>query len=142
MANNLVTVIFLILLTLIFMNWISGYLATVFSSRYEPQESFFYLGAHGLKLVKVIRTTEKYQKQSDVLTDSRSLFRKIYSTRSLYIVIAYSEYEKKNIILWVELVKSWNSWFSKERSLKHSRETNNVLINFFQKEGKGYKITS
>ncbi|NHF58831.1 hypothetical protein FK220_005740 [Flavobacteriaceae bacterium TP-CH-4] len=99
MENSLVTTIFFILVALIIVNWISGYLGVVLTSRYEPQESSSYLGAHGLKLIKVVRTTSEYEKQSSVLIDSRSLFRKMYPVRSVCLVITYSEYEEKNIIL-------------------------------------------
>lgn len=120
--------VFIFCAVILLSNWISGFILINFlAPRYETTESADYLNAYGFKLIKFIRPTKNYQSQSAVLKDSRSGFKKVYSNRRLHLLIVYDNEEKKNRLLWVELLQSWNVSHAKRRIINYHLETNQKL---------------
>ena len=122
------TIILIFIFFAILSNWFAGFISMNFTSpRYEISESSDYLAVYGFTLLKLIRPTKSYQVQSDILHDSRTIIRKLYSTRSLHILIVQGNQEKKTKVLWVELIKSWNI-SSSSRKINYFLETNNKIL--------------
>lgn len=110
-------------------NWLAGFIeATFVSPRYETKESTVFLAKERLNLVKLIRITEKFQSQSNVLVDTRSFLRKIYSKRSLLMIVVDSEIEKNTRVYWVEFIRYWNVSIRTKRRINYHLETNTDLI--------------
>ena len=118
-------IILLFIFLTIFSNWFSGFIQVhFFTPKYDIKESLDYLAVYGLTLKKLILSTDSYKVQSNILKDSRSTIRKMYSARSLHILIVYSNSEKDTKVIWVELIKSWNILSSKTRRINYFIETN------------------
>tara|TARA_R110002033_G_scaffold170934_2_gene214830 strand:+ start:1544 stop:2053 length:510 start_codon:yes stop_codon:yes gene_type:complete len=75
----------------------------------------------------------KEEKQRNIFNEEKGLtFDKIFSTKSEYKIIGFSQNENKHKIYWTEL-KSWHRSFGK-RNLNFIEENNAELLNGLQKE--------